>query len=92
MNKVCNRIGFLQAKEKTCLKSSKIHSHQTKKKEFINREGLAMKKFITQRIAKKEFLTERLAKKELITQKLAKKEFITERAPKKEGIHYREGC
>jgi hypothetical protein len=91
MSKDCYRIGIKQAKE-ISLKSSKIYSHQTKKKEFINREGLAMKKYITQRIAKKEFLTERLDKKELITQKLAKKEFITEGASKKEGIHYREGC
>jgi hypothetical protein len=63
MNKDCYRIGIKQAKEKTCLKSSKIHSHQTKKKEFIT-ERLTKKELITQRLAKKEFITEWAPRKE----------------------------
>jgi hypothetical protein len=85
MNKDWYRIGIKQAKEQTCLKSSKIHSHQTKKKEFINREGtVAMKELITRGLPRRKLLQRRLLIKDIITDRVAKKEFITEKVAKKE--------
>jgi hypothetical protein len=82
--KFSNPIGIKQAKE-ISLKSSKVHSHQTKKKEFINREGMvAMKELTTRGFLRRNLLKRRLSIKDIITERVAKKEFITERVAKKE--------